>query len=77
MNTQTLLQGIAGVGGVEAVQQVMPTVSQHAADMVPSGNVPVTDVLKLVIQIVIAVASLFAMFKKKDSDGTKPPSLSN
>lgn len=50
----SIVYGVGGVGGVQLVTEVLP------AD--PST---ITEVGGLIVQILIAIASLFGLFKKK------------
>lgn len=54
-----LITGLVGMGGVEVATQVqIPTTTE------------VKDIVSIVIQIVIGVATLFGMFKKKKTAET-------
>jgi len=53
-NVSNVITGTASIGGIEMVEQVIPD----------TGNQTI-DIVKLLIQLAIGVATLIKLFKKK------------
>lgn len=54
MITNSLIVGTSGAVGVEGVEQV-----------IPSGVSPTLDIVKIVVQVVIGLATLLGIFRNK------------
>ena len=65
MDTLNLIKGTIGVGAVEAVEKTVPMVQDGFIDVIGPDGEPIITVVKLLVQVVIGIATIVSMFKKK------------
>lgn len=65
MDTLNLIKGTVGVGAVEVVEKTLPLVQDGFIDVIGPDGEPIVTVVKLLVQVVIGVATIISMFKKK------------
>ena len=65
MDTLNFIKGTVGVGAVEVVEKTVPMVQDGFIESIGPDGEPIITVVKLLIQVVIGVATIVSMFRKK------------